>query len=354
MHFLSIIGARPQFVKLAPLSRALRGGHRETIVHTGQHYDRNMSALFFEELGIPEPDVHLGVSGGRHGEQTGAMLIGLEATMVDLEPDAVIVFGDTNSTVAGALAAAKLGVPLVHVEAGLRSFNRAMPEEINRVVTDHVSDYLFAPTPVAMDHLAREGLGEKAYLTGDLMVDSVQDRAQAAATSSDALDRFGVVAGDYLLLTLHRPYNVDDPARLGLILEGLGRLGVPIVFPMHPRTGGVLQKAGLRLPPNVVVTEPLGHVDFVRLLASCQKVITDSGGIQKEAYVVGRPCLTVRTETEWVETVDAGWNRLVDPASRDFVEIVTSFQPPSERPDLYGSDVARKMVNLLEEEIPAS
>lgn len=353
MKVLSIIGARPQFVKLGPLSRELRSrGHHEVIVHSGQHYDRNMSEQFFEDLDIPAPDHALSISGGGHGEQTGRMLEACERVIEDERPDLVVVFGDTNTTLAGALGAVKLHVPVLHIEAGLRSFNREMPEEINRVLTDHASDYLFAPTATAVANLEREGLAGRTYRTGDIMVDSVLHGARAARERSDVLERLGVEEGAYDLVTLHRPYNVDDPVRLSAMLGALGSRGRPVIFPVHPRTRKTLEAAGVVVPESVSLTAPQSFIDFVRLESGAHLILTDSGGVQKEAYILGKPCITLRPETEWVETVDAGWNLLADPAAPDFAATVAAFKPPSERPGLFGRDVAREMVGLLETLIP--
>ncbi len=349
LNILSVIGARPQFVKLAPLSRVLRRAHREVIVHTGQHYDAAMSDQIFADLEIPAPDYNLDVRSGSHGAQTGTMLAALEKVFIDEQPDLVVVFGDTNTTFAAALAAAKLHQRVLHIEAGLRSFNRAMPEEVNRVLTDHCADFLFAPTETAMANLAREGLSRRAYLVGDIMVDSLLGRLALARERSDILERTGLEAGGYFLLTLHRPYNVDDPRRLGLMLDALGRLGRPVVFPAHPRTRAVLERHALAVPEAVRLLEPQGFLDFVRLEDGAAKILTDSGGVQKEAYLLGKPCLTLRPETEWVETVEAGWNVLADPEDAGFADLVAGFRPPDERPDLFGRSVAEEMVRCIEQ-----
>ncbi len=349
MKIISVIGARPQFVKLGPLSRALRrAGHREVIVHTGQHYDAAMSDQIFADLDIPDPDYNLDVRSGPHGAQTGTMLAALEAVFVDEQPALVVVFGDTNTTLAAALAAAKLHQKVLHIEAGLRSFNRAMPEEINRVLTDHCSDYLFAPTDTAVENLAREGLAHRTYRVGDIMVDSLMDRLAVARERSDIVERTGVEDGAYYLLTLHRPYNVDDPQRLGAILGALGSLGAPVVFPAHPRTRAVLERHDLAVPETFHLLEPQGFLDFVRLEDGAAKILTDSGGVQKEAYILGKPCVTLRPETEWVETVKAGWNTLADPEADGFAGLVASFQPDGAQPDLFGQDVAEEMVRCLD------
>jgi UDP-GlcNAc3NAcA epimerase len=314
VKLLTVVGARPQFVKAAPVSRALRPAHDEVLVHTGQHYDDAMSASFFRDLEMPEPDVNLGVGGGTHGAMTGEMLRRLEPIVLEQEPDGVLVYGDTNSTLAGAVIAAKVIYPdgrrpwLAHVEAGLRSFNRAMPEEHNRVVADHLADLLLAPTRAAMRHLADEGLAARSELVGDVMVDAhtwaLERAEQHLPSAARDLDR-------YVLLTLHRAENVDEPTRLGRILDGLA-VDAPILFPVHPRTRTALSRLGRALPENVIVIEPVGFLAMVALEAGATAIATDSGGVQKEAYLSGVPCVTLRSETEWVETVEAGWNRVVD------------------------------------------
>ncbi|MEM1042743.1 MAG: UDP-N-acetylglucosamine 2-epimerase (non-hydrolyzing) [Bacteroidota bacterium] len=349
MNVLTVIGARPQFVKAGPLSKALRrAGHREVIVHTGQHYDAAMSDQIFTDLEIPAPDYNLDVRSGSHGAQTGRMLAALEEVLLGEQPDLVIVFGDTNTTIAAALAAVKLHQKVLHIEAGLRSFNRAMPEEINRVLTDHCSDFLFAPTDSAVENLTREGLAHRTYRVGDIMVDSLLDRLEIARERSDILARVGVEDGGYYLLTLHRPYNVDDPKRLAAMLGALGRLGRPVVFPAHPRTRAVLEQHALAVPEAVRLLEPQGFLDFVRLEAGAVKILTDSGGVQKEAYILGTPCVTLRPETEWVETIEAGWNVLADPEDAGFADLVLGFDPVGAQPDLFGRNVAEEMVRCIE------
>jgi UDP-N-acetylglucosamine 2-epimerase len=342
---LSIVGARPQFIKLFPLSRALRKHYDEKIVHTGQHFDREMSDLFFSELGIPEPDWNLNINRGGHGEQTGRMLIELEKVMTEQQPDLVIVFGDTNTTLAGALNAAKLHIPCIHIEAGLRSFNRSMPEEINRVMADQAADFLFAPTQTAMDNLKHEGLKDKSHLTGDIMVDSLE-LITGKAQKRNTLEKLDL-SGDYHLLTLHRPYNVDDPAKLQLILNKLGKLNETILFPVHPRTRNMISNHNIKISDSIKLIKPQGYLDFINLQAHCQKIITDSGGIQKEAYIQKKPCLTIRPETEWVETVHDGWNQLLDPQKNDFVEQIKTFNPQTPQSNIFGTNVTQKMLKII-------
>jgi UDP-N-acetylglucosamine 2-epimerase len=338
---VSVVGARPQFIKAAPVCRALRGGavrHTEILVHTGQHYDPGMSDVFFDELGIPAPDHHLGVGSGPHGAQTGAMLAGIERVLLAERPDAVLIYGDTNSTLAGALAAAKLGIPAAHVEAGLRSYNRSMPEEINRVVADHLAARLFCPSQAAADNLAREGITRGVHVVGDVMADALSDASRRAEGRSTILERLELAPGAFLLATIHRAENTDDAARLSEIVEAFGRAGETIVFPIHPRTRHALAALGdpqARLA-NLRAIDPVGYLDMTMLERSARMILTDSGGIQKEAYWLGVPCLTLRGETEWVETVAAGWNKVVGADGEAIVSAVRDFRPPSARPELYG------------------
>lgn len=348
MKIFSIVGARPQFIKLAPLSKALEREHEEFIVHTGQHYDYAMSEKIFEDLGIRKPDIHLSSQTGTHAVATAGMMVKLEQAMRDVKPQAVIIFGDTNSTLAGALAAAKLGIPIIHIEAGLRSYNRAMPEEINRIVADHCSQFLFAPTQTAMRILAEEGLAPISYFTGDIMVDSVKAGVQAATAKSEIISNLSLGNSEFYLLTLHRNYNVDDPVILKKILEELRKLDFKIVFPVHPRTRKMLAEMGV-MPANLFLTEPLGYLDFIMLQTCAKKIITDSGGIQKEAFLLKKPCITLRTETEWVETVDTGWNLLLDPSSTGIAEKISGFYVPASQPDVFGTNVALQMKKIIDD-----
>jgi len=355
MKLLSIVGARPQFVKLAPFAKAVQKQFGHIILHTGQHYDHDMSDLFFEDMEIPKPDINLNIGSGKHGEQTGRMFERIEATLMRENPNCVVVFGDTNSTLAGALAAAKMNIPVVHVEAGLRSFNRTMPEEINRIVADHTANYLFAPTTIAMKNLRNEGLGERSYLTGDIMVDALLDAADRAQDSS-ILDHYGLKANDYYLLTLHRPYNVDDPEKLSKILNRLSILKKQVVFPVHPRTMKMLENQNNQYisqsgKHSIRFIKPAGYLDFITLQANAHKIITDSGGVQKEAYILKKPCITLRPETEWVETVEAGWNILLDPSSDFSTDVIEEFTPPTVSPAVFGENVAEKMLAILTREL---
>ena len=311
---LTVVGARPQFVKAAPLSRALRRRFREVLVHTGQHYDAEMSDAFFRELRIPTPDVHLEIRAGSHGLMTGRMLEALERVMIDVRPDAVVVLGDTNSTLAGALAAAKLQLPVAHVEAGLRSFDPRMPEEVNRRITDHVSSLLLCPTPTAVSNLRREGIRRGVHRVGDVMMDAVRQNLPRALRKGKR-SRFGP-ARSFYLATIHRQENTDDGARLVALLGALERLPRPVVLPLHPRTRERLSRMGRRPGGSVRVVKPVSYLEMLLLESRARAILTDSGGVQKEAFILGTPCITLRDTTEWVETVKAGANRLVgvDPA----------------------------------------
>lgn len=340
MKILTVVGARPQFIKLAPLAVPLEDRFESVVVHTGQHYDLALSDNLFQELRMPVPRHFLGIGSGSHGWQTGRMLEALEEVLLAERPDCVLVFGDTNSTLAGALAAAKLGIPLAHVEAGLRSFNMAMPEEINRRLTDHLSGCLFAPTEAACRNLANEGITRNVHLVGDIMADSLRATMARPAEVS-------VPGGPYYVLTLHRAENTKDPGRVVALLEGLDGLDVPVLFPCHPRTRELL--SGWQPRKSLRLLEPFGHRDILELVRSARSVLTDSGGLQKEAYLLGTPCLTLRGETEWVETVETGWNRLVPPQAEEVLAALETFRPEGERPDFYGDgDAAGRIVRVLE------
>ncbi len=321
MRICTLVGARPQFVKAAVVSRALaEAGVEEILVHTGQHYDATLSQVFFDEMGIPPPAVNLEVGSGTHAVQTGTMMIRLEEYL-QAQPalDAVVVYGDTNSTLAGALVAAKLHLPLAHVEAGLRSFNRRMPEEVNRIVADRLSSLLFCPTQTAIDNLRQEGIVEGVHLTGDVMLDATRFFADRAATHRPLEALTSHRPQRYYLATVHRAENTDDPARLAGIFAGLGRLDAPVLVPLHPRTHARL--GDISLPPNVEPMEPVSYLAMLTLVQHARRVLTDSGGLQKEAFWLGVPCITLREETEWVETLENGWNRLAS-ASEAIVEAV--------------------------------
>jgi UDP-N-acetylglucosamine 2-epimerase len=344
VRIVTIVGNRPQFVKAAAVSRLLREEHEELLVHTGQHYDDELSRVFFDELGIPAPDRELGAGSGTNTEQTARILGALEPVLAELRPGLVLVYGDTNSTLAGALAAAQSDIPVGHVEAGMRSFDRSMPEELNRVLTDHASQLLLCSTQTAMDNLAREGVTGEAHLVGDVMADVSLAFREIAAARSTVLADLGLEPGGYLAVTAHRAGNVDDPARLERLVALLEALPTPVVFPVHPRTRARLEAAGLieRLS-GVTLAPPLGYLDFLELARNARAVLTDSGGVQKEAYLLGVPCVTLRDTTEWVETVDAGWNVLVD-LDREAALAALERQPPEQRPELYGGGHAAERV----------
>jgi len=321
---VTVVGARPQFVKLAPLSRALRRHVREVLVHTGQHYDREMSDVFFSELALPAPDRHLGVGSGPHGAMTGRMLEALEAVLVEEAPALVVVLGDTNSTLAGALAAAKLGLPVAHVEAGLRSFDLRMPEEINRRLADHVSTLLFCPTPTAVRNLAREGIRRGVHRVGDVMADAVRAWRPRAQKRPWTIE--GIAPGGYYLATVHRQENTDDPARLAAVLRALSSLRHPTVLPLHPRTARRLEAHGLKAGGLVRVLPPQPYLEMLRLQSGARAILTDSGGMQKEAYLLGTPCITLRETTEWVETLRGGANRLAGADPRRIARAVAAVE----------------------------
>jgi len=344
VRIVTIVGNRPQFVKAAAVSRLLRERHEELLVHTGQHYDDELSKVFFEELGIPPPDRELGAGSGSNTEQTARILAALEPVLAELNPGLALVYGDTNSTLAGALAAAQAGTPVGHVEAGMRSFDRTMPEELNRVLTDHTGELLLCSTQTAIDNLAREGVRGEAHLVGDVMADVSLAFREIAAQRSTIVADLGLEPGDYLAVTAHRAGNVDDPARLEALVALLEALPERVVFPVHPRTRARLEAAGLleRLA-GVTLVAPLGYLDFLELARHARAILTDSGGVQKEAYLLGVPCVTLRDTTEWVETVEAGWNVLVD-LDRDAALAALERTPPPERPELYGGGRAAERV----------
>jgi len=346
MKIFSIVGARPQFIKLAPLSKLLSQFHEEIIVHTGQHYDYQMSEGIFKDLGIRTPDIHLEIGHTSATVQITEMMLKLEKAMTDQKPDLVIVFGDTNSTIAGALIAAKLCIPIVHIEAGLRSYNRNMPEEVNRIVTDHVSRYLFSPTQTAYDILKKEGLVEYTHLTGDIMVDTIKDNLKIALEKSDIISDLSLENSDYNVLTLHRNYNVDHPEILHHILVEIGKLDEVTVFPVHPRTKKKITD-GFALSKNIKMIEAVGYLDFITLESFAKRIITDSGGIQKEAFILKKPCITLRTETEWVETVEERWNLLINPGKATFFEEIASFKVPETQTNIFGENVSNKMVDII-------
>ncbi len=365
MKILTIVGARPQFIKAGPFSRAVRARHTEVLVHTGQHYDPQLSDVFFDELSLPRPEYHLGVGSGSHGRQTGQILERVEDVMRRETPDAVVIFGDTNSTLAGALAAAKLGIPIAHVEAGLRSFVRDMPEEINRIVADRLSTWLFAPTANAVENLRLEGVPvasggaalspttkdqrPASYLTGDIMYDALLQNATIAQQRSRVLDTLALRPGTYSLATIHRAANTDDVAKLAEIFDALALLKETVIVPLHPRTKAALMGTDIEVDPPVRIIDPVGYLDMLQLQKNARMVLTDSGGVQKEAYLLGVPCVTMRDETEWVETLEGGWNVLAGADCDRILAAARRTPLTGDPPAVFGDGhAAEKMVAILE------
>jgi len=342
----SVVGTRPQFVKAAALSPEIRRRAEEVLIHTGQHYDEEMSRVFFDALHIPEPNYDLGIGSGSHGEQTGRMLAAVEEILEKEKPDSVLVYGDTNSTLAGALAAAKLHIPVGHIEAGLRSHNRSMPEEINRIMVDHISTLLFAPTRIAVENLKREGVEKGVHLVGDVMYDLAM-RFASSSKSRETLRAMGLESKSYLLTTVHRAGNTDDRNNLEAIVEALKECGRPVVFPIHPRTAKAIRAARIsfqRSGDNVMRIKPVDYPTFISLLTGAEKVVTDSGGVQKEAYFFGIPCITLRDETEWPETVEAGWNILVGARKRAILKAIREFEPKGKPAMAFGDGHAAERI----------
>jgi UDP-GlcNAc3NAcA epimerase len=358
---VTVLGARPQFIKASAVSRAIEksGKLKEVVVHTGQHFDKNMSDVFFKELGIKTPKYNLGISGGKHGEMTGRMLWKVEEVLIKEQPDLVLVYGDTNSTLAGALAAVKLGIPVAHVEAGLRSFNMAMPEEINRILTDRISRWLFAPTEAAACHLRREGVEEeRIILVGDVMYDVALQHSSGVSADERVLKRLKLQPKSYILATVHRAENTDDPRRLAVIVEALKQVAksFPVIWPLHPRTQHAMERNGEPLTgcTHLHVIEPVGYLDMVQLEKYAAVIATDSGGVQKEAFFYRVPCVILRDETEWVELVDAGWHRLVPPLSADVVQAAILEAMGEQGADVqpYGAgDAVQRIVGRLVESL---
>lgn len=348
MKIVSVIGARPEFVQAAPVSEALRGRHQEIVVNTGQHYDYLMSRVFMQELSIPEPDYNLEVGSGPHGKQTGDILARMEQVLQAERPDWVIVRGDTNSTLAGGLAASKLGIPLAHVESGARSFDRAMPEEINRVVVDHIADLLFCIAPSGVENLAAEGIRQNVHYVGDVMCDALLEHQPLARAQSDILARHGLARGSYVLATCHRAANTDDPHRLRAIVEALSQAEGTVVFPVHPRTQAALERHGIVLGGSILAIEPVGYRDMLALESDARAIVTDSGGVTRESYLLGVPCITLRAETEHVETVTHGWNQLVGADTDRILDAIAHFRPRGARPPIFGDGTAaRQIVDIL-------
>jgi UDP-N-acetylglucosamine 2-epimerase len=354
MKIVSVVGARPQFVKAAVLSRRLRERHDEVLVHTGQHYDDLMSEVFFRTLDLPAPDANLGVGSGSHATQTARMLEALEPVLQAQQPDLVLVYGDTNSTLAGALTAAKLNLPVAHVEAGFRSNNRAMPEEINRVLTDHVSRYLFCVTAASAECLRSEGLSRGVHQVGDLMYDSLLALLPAAReVEPQVLARYEIRPGEYYLSTIHRPANTDEPDRMRAIFQGFARLGLPVVLPLHPRTRAALAEASIELPSNVRASEPVGYFEMLALERGAKAVLSDSGGVRREAYFLAVPSVTLRGDTEWPETLASGWDVLADADPDRIVEAAQRPRPETAPPPIFGDgNAAGRIIEVLDRDPP--
>jgi UDP-N-acetylglucosamine 2-epimerase len=351
IKIVSIVGARPQFIKAAPVCRVLRGTMTEVLVHTGQHYDENMSRIFFDDLGLPRPDYDLEVGSGSHAVQTGLMMERIERVLIDEKPDLVLVYGDTNSTLAGALAAAKLCVPIGHVEAGLRSYNRRMPEEVNRLLVDHCSDLLFCPTDTARKNLEKEGITEHVFLTGDVMYDVALEFGKLADQRSRILTELGIDKMDYVLCTVHRAHSTDHRDHLSGIVDALIKTGDKVVFPVHPRTRVALERFDLikrmEASENIVITQPVSYLDMIQLEKNAKKILTDSGGVQKEAYFYRVPCITLRDETEWVETIEDGWNVLVGTKTPRILQAIQTFLPASDQRTLFGNGKAAVVIGEI-------
>lgn len=349
---ISIVGTRPQFIKCALLSHELRKRHGEILVHTGQHYDLEMSEIFFEELNIPKPGYNLEIGSGHHGEQTGKMIIEIENILIKENAELVLVYGDTNSTLAGAIAASKLQIKVAHVEAGLRSFDKKMPEEINRITTDHVSSLLLCPTQTAVNNLAKEGITDGVYLVGDVMLDVLEHNRKIAEEKSGIIETLGIEKGKYLVVTIHRPSNTDVKKNMVSILDAISELCKIVVFPVHPRTRNCLHEYGLwyNMPPNIKLIEPVGYLDMLALITGSEKILTDSGGLQKEAYMLRIPCITLRENTEWVETLVNGWNVLSGSDKNKIIEAERKKKPIGFQPKIFGNIGAyKRILNILED-----
>ncbi|HDK7167618.1 UDP-N-acetylglucosamine 2-epimerase (non-hydrolyzing) [Clostridium sporogenes] len=348
MKILTVVGARPQFIKAAAVCNIIRKEHEEILVHTGQHYDENMSKVFFEELQIPKPDYNLEIGSGNHGAQTGRILIKLEKIYLKERPDLVLVYGDTNSTLAGALCASKLLIPVAHVEAGLRSFNINMPEEQNRILTDHISRLLFAPTVTAEKNLHTEGINKYVYNVGDVMFDAVLHFKELTKQKKNIIDKISVKSGEYILTTIHRAENTNNINRLKNIIEALNKSGKKIVLPLHPRTKKYIEHYNLQFSDNIKLIEPVGYLDMITLEMNSQKIVTDSGGVQKEAFFMKKPCITMRDETEWVETVKNGWNVIVGTDRDKILKSIAYFNPKIKQQNIFGNGKAgNKILDII-------
>lgn len=352
MKVLTVIGARPQFIKAATVSNKIRKNNTEILVHTGQHYDNNMSDIFFEELGIPKPDYNLSIGSSNHGHQTGSMMIALEEIYLKEKPDMVLVYGDTNSTLAGALCASKLLIPVSHVEAGLRSFNKAMPEEQNRILTDHISDLLFVPTLTAENNLKAENITKGVYNTGDVMYDAINLFKERAKEMSNIVEKLDLAPESYILSTIHRAENTNSIERLTSIIGALSNCNEKIILPLHPRTKKFIQEYNLPIGENVTIIDPVGYLEMISLENNSKKILTDSGGVQKEAYFLKKPCITMRDETEWVETVNNGWNTIVGSDSNKILDAIANFNPTGNPPSAFGEGNTSEIItNIIQKYI---
>lgn len=350
MKIITVIGARPQFIKAAAVSNKLRENNKEVLIHTGQHYDENMSKIFFDELNIPYPDYNLSVGSGGHGKQTGEMLIKLEGIYEKENPDIVMVYGDTNSTLAGALVASKMLIPVIHVEAGLRSFNKTMPEEQNRILTDHISNLLFAPTDTAVKNLESEGIIKNVYNVGDVMFDAIMHFKDVSLKRSKIIDKLNLNNNEYILTTIHRAENTNDILRLKNIIEALNESDKTIVLPLHPRTRKYINDYSLNINNNIKLIEPVGYLDMISLEGNSSKIVTDSGGVQKEAFFMKKPCITMREETEWIETVENGWNILVGTDKDKILDSIVNFMPNKPQKKILGDgNSSEKICRIIEE-----
>lgn len=347
MRILSIVGARPEFIQAAPVSRALRRKHEEILVHTGQHYDYMMSQVFFEHLKLPKPDINLEVGSASHGRQSAQMMMQLEQTLLKLKPDLVIVRGDTNSTLAGTLCAVKLHIPLIHIESGLRSFNKRMPEEINRLVADRLSDILFCITQNAVSHLREEGIVNGVYFSGDVMLDALQQNIEVAREHSKISAGLNLSESEYLLATVHRAGNTDNPANLRSIVKAFNQIEEPIVFPVHPRTRRAIKQLGLTFASHVRMIEPVGYLDMLMLESNARAILTDSGGVQREAYFLSIPCITLREDTEFMELVESGWNWLVGADTRRILHAWRNIERPATHPPFFGHGQAAQRISEI-------
>jgi len=351
MKILTVIGARPQFIKAATVSNKIRqNGNSEILVHTGQHYDNNMSDIFFEELGIPRPDYNLSIGSSNHGHQTGSMLIALEEIYLKEKPDMVLVYGDTNSTLAGSLCASKLLIPVAHVEAGLRSFNKTMPEEQNRILTDHISDLLFTPTLTAVNNLKNENITKGVHNVGDVMYDAINLFKGRAKEVSNIIEKLDLEPNSYILSTIHRAENTNSIERLTSIINALSESSEKILLPLHPRTKKFITEYGLKIGNNIQVIDPVGYLETILLEENSKKIVTDSGGIQKEAYFFNKPCITMRDETEWVETVDNGWNVIVGSNYNKILDAIENFNPVGTPALAFGNgDASSNIIKIIED-----